>query len=156
MADENTLEEAGQQGETQQQVDYKALYESEKANAEKWKALSRKNEEAYKKATAQGESDQRIKELEDRAAKAEQEASDLRAQKELADTMEAVAKKLGIPAEVVCLVKGATADEIEENANKLRALLPTAPVIRDSGKPSGELINASDKTEFVRNLFNNE
>lgn len=158
MADEKTLEvNEAETGETPEpEIDYKALYESEKANAEKWKAMSRKNEDAYKKAAAKNEADPRIQELEKRAEKAEQEADVLRKQKELADLMASVAEKYEFQPDVVSLIRGDDEEELTANVAKLRSLIPTAPVIKDSGNPIGQMLKSTEKNEFVRSLFNGE
>lgn len=159
MAENEPLENnGGQNGETQEgQIDYKALYESEKANAEKWKAMSRKNEEAYKKASsdaalaAEGEKAA----LKQRAEKAELEAEGLRKEKELAEMTKAVASKHGIPGDLVGLIKGDSLEELDANAERVKAFIPTAPVITDSGYPGVPKTKQDDKKQFVKTLFSN-
>lgn len=157
MAEENTLEETElDQGETQEQqeVDYKALYESEKANAEKWKAMSRKNEDAYKKAVASTPegADERIAALEKRVQQAEQEAADLRRKQDIAAWAEAASKEHGVPASIL---RGETPEELMEHAAAIKASMEVAPVIRDSGEAKKPPKSSKAVfSEFMNSTFN--
>lgn len=160
MADEMLLEEtepATSETQEPEEVDYKAMYESEKANAEKWKAMSRKNEEAYKKAAAENaaQNDPRIQELEERAAKAEKEAEDLRQKTNRAEMVADIATRHEVDQRAVNVLAGTTHEEIEAALEVILSVFGTGPVIKDSGAPKEPpKSNKAVFDEFMNATFN--
>lgn len=74
---------------------------------------------------------QQLKAMEERAVSAESSRDDLQRKSELAASREAIASELGVPASII---RGETIDEMREHAEAIKAAIPTAPVIIDSGE----------------------
>lgn len=85
--------------------DYKALYEQAKADAEKWKAQSRKNESRAKaNSGAASELEQnksQLQELSERLSSLEKENEDLKASAKRAKLLAEVAEDTGVPESLV-------------------------------------------------------
>lgn len=132
------------------------------AEVEKWKALSRKNEQ---RAKDNEDAAKRLAELED-AQKSELEKILARAEaaeKQLAEREQAdraraladeVAKAKGVPAGVL---RGSTREELEAHADEILALIPPKPkaATDKSGGERGEDINeeeasAADIAQHIR------
>lgn len=106
--------------------------EKARAEAEKWKALSRKNEE---QAKANAEKAKKFDELEEankteqekllaRAEAAEKKLAEREAKYAAAATAAEVAKEKGVP---VSALRGSTREELEEHADELLTILPKIP-----------------------------
>lgn len=103
-----------------------------KAEAEKWKGLSRKNEE---QAKANASAAKRLAEIEESNKSAEEKAAErTRAAEQTAASASQEAAKLrvalskGLPADLVDRLVGSTPEELAEDADRLMALIkPTAP-----------------------------
>lgn len=102
------------------------------AEAEKWKGLSRKNEE---QAKANAAAAKRLAEIEESNKSAEEKAAErTRAAEQTAASAAAEAAKLrvaltkGLPADLVDRLVGSTPEELAEDADRLLALIkPPAP-----------------------------
>lgn len=128
-----------------------------KAEARKWEKRAKENKGAAEKLSAiESDNASRISELEERAAKAEEEAENLRKQRELEEMQEAVATKYDLPRDVINFLKGSTAEELDASAAAVKAIIPTALPFKDGGNPSGPEHKPSDKKQFVKQLFSNE
>lgn len=130
-----------------------------KAEAEKWKALSRKNED---NAKANAEKASRLDEIEEASkselekAQARAEAAEMAAQEATQKALRAeIASAKGVPAH---LLTGATKEELEAAADALlefRGQKPTATSSEPQGKrgePVGE-DNAPDTNALIRAAF---
>ena len=77
-----------------------------------------------------------LTEATERAAKAESELQQLKAQAQRAADVGAAAQKAGIPLEVAQMLNGADADELLEQAQRLLKLMPVHPTRTDDGGTS--------------------
>ena len=124
--------------------------EKARAEAEKWKALSRKNEE---QAKANAEKAKKFDELEEankteqekllaRAEAAEKKLADREAKDAAAATAAEVAKAKGVP---VSALRGATKEELEAHADELLELMPKKPAAPSAdGQGDGDQIGTGD------------
>jgi hypothetical protein len=124
--------------------------EKARADAEKWKALSRKNEE---QAKANAEKAKKFDELEEankseqekllaRAEAAEKKLADREAKDVAAATAAEVAKEKGVP---VSALRGTTKEELEAHADELLAFLPKKPAAPSAdGQGDGDQIGDGD------------
>lgn len=96
MADEPEKKQDGTG--TDPEPDWKALYEQALADAEKWKAMSRRNEG---KAKANADAADQLADLSKRLAAIEGENAALKASAERAETVRAVAAETGVPEPIV-------------------------------------------------------
>ena len=74
-----------------------------------------------------------LTEATERAAKAESELQQLKAQAQRAADVGAAAQKAGIPLEVAQMLNGTDADELLEQAQRLLKLMPVHPTRTDDG-----------------------
>ena len=74
-----------------------------------------------------------LTEATERAAKAESELQQLKAQAQRAADVGAAAQKAGIPLEVAQMLNGTDADELLEQAKRLLQLMPVHPTRTDDG-----------------------
>jgi len=141
------------EGETTE-TDLAAQLEAALAEAEKWKALSRKNEE---RAASNAEKAQKFDELEEanrteleklqaRAEAAEKKLADIDAKAEAEKLRSDVAKEKfkgrDIPATAL---RGTTREELEAHADEILALLPEVPVAPSAdGQGEGGQIGDGD------------
>jgi hypothetical protein len=111
-----------------------------KAEAEKWQALSRRNEEQSK---SNADAAKRLKEIEDRdlseLQKAQRDAQEAIAERDriqseaeqlrASDIRKQVALDKGVPASLVARLQGSTAEELSADADQLLSLLqaPRSP-----------------------------
>ena len=100
-----------------------------KAEAEKWKALSRKNE------TEKKETFDRLKEIErsskPEAEQASEELAELRAFKQATERKSLIAEIVetnGFPADAAALLTGKTAEELESNIKAIKAIIGNVKV----------------------------
>lgn len=118
------------------------------AEVEKWKHFARQHEKAAK-ANAAAATSQAEKDAEARAA-AEQKAADLEAQ--VLRLKVAAAKKL--PPELADRLIGSTEDEMNEDADRLLAVMkPTTPPAPAGGAdqgPQGQPVKPADLDEQIR------
>ncbi len=125
--------------------------EKAQAEVEKWKALSRKNEE---QAKANAEKAKKFDELEEankteqekllaRAEEAEKKLADREAKDAAAATAAEIAKEKGVPVEAL---RGNTREELEAHADALAALLPKqlAAPSADGQGAAGDQIGGGD------------
>ncbi|WP_144834093.1 hypothetical protein [Microbacterium sp. BH-3-3-3] len=124
--------------------------EKARAEAEKWKALSRKNEE---QAKANAEKAKKFDELEEankteqekllaRAEAAEKRIAEREAMDAAAATAAEVAKAKGVPASAL---RGSTREELEAHADELLELMPKKPAAPSAdGQGDGEQIGDGD------------
>jgi len=73
------------------------------------------------------------KEAAERAAKAEAELAQLKAEAQRRSDVSAAAERAGIPLEVAQMLNGANADELTEQAKRLLKLMPVHPTRTDDG-----------------------
>ena len=136
MADDPT-KQAG--AATDPEPDWKALYEAERAEAEKWKAMSRKNEGRAKAneeaAKANSDAADQLADLSQRLAAIEGENASLKAQAERAELVAKVAKETGLDASIVSALNGADEKSLTEQAQAIAALRPKgAPSAPEAGR----------------------
>ena len=138
-------DQGGDGGEKKPETGGDSDLEKARAEAEKWKALSRKNEE---QAKANAEKAKKFDELEEankteqekllaRAEAAEKKLADREAKDAAAATAAEVAKEKGVP---VSALRGSTTEELEAHADELLAILPKkdpAPSADGQGEASG-------------------
>lgn len=120
------------------------------AEVEKWKALSRKNED---QAKSNADKAKKFDELEEankteqekllaRAEAAEKKLADRDAKDAAAATAAEVAKEKGVPVEAL---RGSTREELEAHAEALAAILPKKPAAPSAdGQGEGGQIGAGD------------
>lgn len=124
--------------------------EKARAEVEKWKALSRKNEE---QAKANAEKAKKFDELEDanrteqekllaRAEEAEKRLAEREAKDAAAEMAAEVARDKGVPVEAL---RGSNREELEAHADALAALLPKKPPAPSAdGQGEGDPIGDGD------------
>lgn len=131
--DETNNEVIEQASETQEtETDYKSLYEQEKANAEKWKAMSRKNEQKYKDATSAPAADA------DEIAKLRSELDTMKHEREVAGWKAAAMEANGLSASDAAWVIGSTQEEINASAAAFKARIDAVPKGADMGNVGGD------------------
>lgn len=120
------------------------------AEAEKWKAMSRKNEE---RANSNADKAKKFDELEDankteqekllaRAEAAEKLIADRQAKDAAAAMAAEIAKEKGVPATAL---RGSTKEELEAHADEILALLPKKPPVPSAdGQGEGDPIGDGD------------
>lgn len=140
----------GDGGENKPETGGASDLEKARAEAEKWKALSRKNEE---QAKANAEKAKKFDELEEankteqekllaRAEAAEKRLADRDAKDAAAATAAEVAKVKGVP---VSALRGSTKEELEAHADELLELMPKKPAAPSAdGQGDGEQIGDGD------------
>lgn len=134
MADEN-IQQTQQGDGAATEPDWKAMYEQAAADAEKWKAMSRKNE-----AKAKGNADaaEQLADLSERLAAIEAENGALKAQAARTELVSKVAASTGVPEAIVASLA----------ANDEDALTRAATAIADSFKPKGGAPKAPEAGRF--------
>jgi hypothetical protein len=127
-----------------------AKHAAAQAEAEKWKALSRKNED---QAKSNAEKAKKFDELEEankteqekllaRAEAAEKKLADREAKDAAAATAAEIAKEKGVPVEAL---RGSTREELEAHADALAAILPKKPPVPSAdGQGEGDGIGDGD------------
>lgn len=146
----NGGEEAGK-GE----LDYKALYESTKAESRKWERQSKKNFEKAKKYDELTAGEQSV---EDRIAALEASNKQLEEEKARAAVVKSVAKATGVPESIVSTLSATDEDGLSAQAKAIAdnyKLPGGAPKVPEAGKfPNGERgAGDDDNRRFVRELF---
>lgn len=129
MAEEQNHEIEEQQephGEKPAEIDWKA-------EARKWEGRAKENTERINALEKEMEDKlSKFAEYQERAEKAEQEASSLRHKQDLADWASAAAAEHGVPASIL---RGESAEEFMQHAAAIKSSMNVAPVVRDSGEP---------------------
>lgn len=140
MAEETTSQNAAQQtdgAQTHQETDWKA-------EARKWEQRAKENKDAADELAAlkaekakkdEAEKSDLQKALET-AEKANAELQAMKAAKKRADLIKAAAKSHAVDEELLSLMAGDSADEIEANAKTLKAkidAIPKYPNVKDGG-----------------------
>lgn len=160
MAENENVEQQAatveQQGDTEQQTDYKALYEQLKADSRKWEDRAKSNKE---KADAYDALQAKASEQAQANKTLEEQVADIRNQlnaSNAANTRLKIASEKGVPERFVF---GATEDEMRENADAFldevakAAKKPTAPVVPTEGKAPETKSGLSDYEQFAVNFF---
>ena len=124
-------------GEDAQGKDWKAEYEKLLEQSRKWEARSKSNAEkarAYDEAAkAAADADGKLGDL---AEKAEAELAALKAEREREQTVADVAKKANVPADILTLMRGDTAEELQAAADALSGYVKSLslyPEVPDGG-----------------------
>ena len=93
----------------------------------------------------------------ERAAKAEQELAQLKADAQRRADVSNAAEKAGIPLEVAQMLNGTDADELLEQAKKLLKLMPVHPARTDDGggRAAAKKTSADTFAEIIGNAFGN-
>jgi uncharacterized protein (DUF2345 family) len=119
-----------------------ADYAELKAKAAKYDELEEANKTELEKA-------------EGRAKKAEEELTALKAEKARAEMVAEVAAKTGTAVEVVSMLTGETAEELEKQVEKLAGTIPAFPARHDDGggKSTAKRTNGDVFAEQVESLF---
>ena len=127
-------------GEDAQGKDWRAEYEKLLEQSRKWEARSKSNAEkarAYDEAAkAAADADGKLGDLADRAEKAEAELAALKAERERERTVADVAKGANVPADVLRLMRGDTAEELQAAADALSGYVKSLslyPEVPDGG-----------------------
>ena len=152
MAEETQAQEQ-QPAEGGNATDWQAKYEAMRAHSREWEKKAKENQgaadELEKLREAQATEQEKATK---RAEKAEAELNELKAKAERAETVAAVADKANVPAEVVAMLNGSDADELEKQVERLLKLLPAYPTRTDDGggKSTAKKSNAD---RFAEALF---
>lgn len=96
-----------------------------------------------------------VAEATERAAKAEQELEQLKADAQRRADVSAAAESAGIPLEVAQMLNGKDAKELEGQAKKLLKLMPVHPTRTDDGGGSAA-VKKSNADRFAEALFGTE
>lgn len=127
-------------GEDAQGKDWKAEYEKLLEQSRKWEARSKSNAEkarAYDEAAkAAADADGKLGDLAEKAEKAEAELAALKAEREREQTVADVAKKANVPADILTLMRGDTAEELQAAADALSGYVKSLslyPEVPDGG-----------------------
>ena len=93
----------------------------------------------------------------ERAAKAEAELAQLKAEAQRTADVTAAADKAGIPLEVAQMLNGKDADELVEQAKRLLKLMPVHPARTDDGggRAAAKKTSADTFAEIISNAFGN-
>ena len=93
----------------------------------------------------------------ERAAKAEAELAQLRADAQRAADVSAAARDAGIPLEVAQMLNGTTADELTEQAREILRLMPVHPTRTDDGgtQVTAKVTNAQRFADYVDAMLGN-
>ena len=96
---------------------------------------------------------ERIQELEGEKSTADAELAALKAASQQADWRAKASAETGVPADIL---RGDTEEEVMAHAKSIQALMPKAPVFRDSGKPAPEVGNGplASFSKFMDENFN--
>lgn len=150
---------------TEEEPDYKALYEQAKADADKWKSLSKKNEGRAKHnagaAKSLEEATAQLADLTQRLEALEGENTSLKANAERSDLVKKVSEETGVPEAIVSTLAAtdeegltAAAKAIAEAYKPKGAKNPTGGKFPRSGdeQPDGD----EENRKFVRQLFGEE
>lgn len=130
MADEPTQVDET----TTNEPDWKAKYEEMRQHSREWEKKARANQSAAdelekQRADSQSEQEKAI----ERAKKAEAELEKLKADAERAKTVSKVATDTGIPSEIVSMLNGKDADELQAQVEAIKKSLLQAPTRTDDG-----------------------
>jgi chromosome segregation ATPase len=130
MADEPQVESTT----TTNESDWKAKYEEMRQHSREWEKKARANQSAAdelekQRADSQTEQEKAIA----RAQKAEAELEKLKADAERAKTVSQVATDTGIPSEIVSMLNGKDADELQAQVEAIKKSLLQAPTRTDDG-----------------------
>ena len=117
MSDENTpnVDETTPE-EVDESTDYKALYESTKAESRKWEKRSKEN---YEKAKKYDELTAGEKTVEDRIAALEADKQRLESEKTRAALVKSVAKETGVPESIVSSLSATDEDALTAQAKAI-------------------------------------
>ena len=126
MADESTQATEDQTGAAAQSGERTFTQEEVNRLVGDARQKVRKQYEGYVDGT-------QLTEATERAAKAESELQQLKAQAQRAADVGAAAQKAGIPLEVAQMLNGTDADELLEQAQRLLKLMPVHPTRTDDG-----------------------
>lgn len=149
MADETK----GTEQVPQDNTDWKAKYEAMRQHSRDWESKAKANQSAADeleklKADSQTEQEKALH----RAEKAEAELQKLKADAERAETVSSVAEKLDVPTELVQMLNGGDADELETQVARIKKLLPMYPTRTDDG--GGQAVAKKTNAErFAEELF---
>lgn len=130
MADEPQVET----NTTTNEPDWKAKYEAMRQHSRDWESKAKANQSAADeleklKADSQTEQEKALQ----RAQKAEAELQKLKADAERAKTVSQVATESGVPSEVVQMLNGKDADELQQQVDAIKKVLLAAPPRTDDG-----------------------
>ena len=144
MADETEAKN----NEPEQQVDWKAKYEAMRTHSREWEGKAKANQAAadeLEKLKADSQTEQQR--ATERAERAEAELATYKAAEERARVVADVAGATGMPSDVVSLLNGRDADELAEQVERIKKLLPAYPTRTDDG---GQKSAAAKKTNAER------
>lgn len=134
--------------------DYKALYESTKAESRKWERQSKKNFEKAKKYDELVAGD---KSVEDRIAALEADKKRLEDEKARAKLVKSVSSETGVPESIVASLSATDEETMTAQAKAIAENYKTpggAPKAPEAGKfPKGDGGAADEKRQFVRQLL---
>ena len=142
--------------------DYKALYEAAQADAEKWKALSKKNEGRAKSnagaAKSLEDATAQLADLTARLEALEGENTTLKANAKRADLVKRVADTTGVPEAVVSMLSGADEETLTAAATAIaETFKPKGAKNPTGGKFPRDAEQLDDEQrQFVRQLFGEE
>lgn len=149
MAEEQTVSTTTEQvegsatephGEAEQNEDWKAKYDELLKQTRKHEDRAKANyakAKAYDEAAKHAEeADGKLAELAEKAEKAESELAAMKAEREREQTVADVAKKANVPADIMTLMRGETADELQAAADALSGYVKSLslyPEVTDGG-----------------------
>lgn len=95
------------------------------------KIKQRIDKQNAKHAAELDEIQKELEEYKTRATKAESELAEFRHNSELESARSKIAAEFGLPSSII---KGESPEEMKEHAQEIKAIIPSAPVIIDSGE----------------------
>lgn len=147
------IDETTEQAEVDEQPDYKALYESTKAESRKWERQSKKNFEKAKKYDELVAGEQSV---EDRIAALEADKKRLEGEKERAKLVKAVAAETGVPESIVSTLSATDEETMTAQAQAIAENYKTpggAPKAPEAGKFPKEDNSETDMRKFAHSFF---
>ena len=156
QTDENDVKQEPTQ---QEEPDYKALYEKEKANSSKWEKYAKANldkAKQYDKASDElGKATAQRTTIEERLRALEDENKQLRGQQARAAAVSEVAGETGLPESVIAALGGNTKDELAESARSVVELVKRspAPYVGSDGRASSLRLKQKDTAHQFAQAF---
>lgn len=156
QTDENGVNE---EQNRQEEPDYKALYEKEKANSSKWEKYAKANLDKAKQydeaADELGKANEQRTTFEERLRALEDENKQLRMQQARAAAVSEVAGETGLPESVIAALGGNTKDELAEAAKSVAEYVKRspAPYVGSDGKAPAKPAKQKDTAHQFAQAF---
>ena len=131
-------EEANDNQQAGEEVDYKAKYEAMKSHAREWEKKAKENQGAASELEKLKEEQlSEIEKAQNRAKEAESKLSEYEADKARAEAVAKVADEAKVPTEFVSMLNGSDADELAVQVKRALEILPAYPTRSDDGGAAG-------------------